>query len=262
MRFQFALGGASLAERQVSRQVEVAVLAATTGEARAERTEQGAPAASSARLEKAKQVAGVAGEKSSLVGGILGGLGALLPGAIGQRFKGASGKMRGTQTSVSRSVRVPKVKIDRAKKLRGQIGKAAAKSSRGEEKGGPSVSQAGQAVEPAEGQVVAGATVVPARQTVVETWAETPFLEPGETMKVDLVMDPVRPHQSQDCSFSVISRGMEQKDAPPVVEEGKVQIVGVSWFRLYLPPIAFGVVSTMAILVIASLMTQAGLLSL
>lgn len=75
----------------------------------------------------------------------------------------------------------------------------------------------------------------PASPAAVRAWAQTPFVEPGETLTVDLRIDPARPYHTQHYPFTVLSRSVEQEDAPLVVEETGVQIVRPSWLRRYYP---------------------------
>jgi hypothetical protein len=60
-------------------------------------------------------------------------------------------------------------------------------------------------------------------------------VEPGETLTIDLLIDPVKPYQTQQRTFKVTSKSIELEDAPVVTEETSLQIVGVPWFRRLVP---------------------------
>jgi hypothetical protein len=92
-----------------------------------------------------------------------------------------------------------------------------------------------------------GAGVEAARQPVViprtarhpematQSRAQTPFVESGEVLTVDLIITPIEPYKRQDCAFLVSSRAVEQAEAEPVVEQGQIHIAGVSLLGRILP---------------------------
>ena len=65
--------------------------------------------------------------------------------------------------------------------------------------------------------------------------AQTPVVEAGETLAVDLLIRPVRPYQTAYYPFVVTCRSLEATDAPPVVEEGSVHVVGPTLFQRFGP---------------------------
>ncbi len=98
-------------------------------------------------------------------------------------------------------------------------------------------------------------------QTVVDTWVQTPSVEPGETLVVDLLVDPIiRPRQAQQYPITVISQSVEQEDAPLVIGEGNVQIEVVSWFHRLLPFLVLVAVITIQVLLIGFLLRITGVL--
>jgi VWFA-related protein len=263
LKFEFSLNGTKLARHQVAHvaeSVEVATVTEVSDDA--EMAGETVPAAPAVDLGKAKQTVGQAKTMSGLASTVLGGLGALLPGSLGQPFKNMSQKMRRKQSDTGRAIRVPKDKLDRAKALRGQVTQGSSKGSQTREAVPSSKAEASHIVASVEREAVPATTVTRIGQPTVEAWSQTPFVEPGETLTVALLIDPLKPHRTQDCSFQVVSRGIEQKDAPPVVKEGSIHIEGISWFRLYLPALAFGIVSAAAILSIVFLLANAGFWSI
>jgi hypothetical protein len=74
--------------------------------------------------------------------------------------------------------------------------------------------------------------------------AQTPFIEPGETLAVDLLIEPVKPFDAQYYPFTINSSSLEQTEREPVVEQGSVQIQGLAWYRRYLLPILATIIGT------------------
>ncbi len=58
----------------------------------------------------------------------------------------------------------------------------------------------------------------------IENWAETPYIEPGKSLTVDLWIEPIRPRRTRRYDFTVTARSVEQDDAPLVVEHGDLEI--------------------------------------
>ena len=75
----------------------------------------------------------------------------------------------------------------------------------------------------------------PRPPAAVSPWSQTPFVEPGEAVTVELLVDPVRPYLAQQRTFRVLSRSTAQEDAPMTVDEQYLLITGVPWFRRWAP---------------------------
>ncbi|MEE8389683.1 MAG: hypothetical protein V3S14_02655 [Anaerolineae bacterium] len=88
-------------------------------------------------------------------------------------------------------------------------------------------------------------------QAVVDAWVQTPCVEPGETLIVDLLVDPIEhSRQAQHYPIAVTSRSVEQEDGPQIIEKGNVQIEGISWFYRLLPFLIFvAVIAIQALLI-------------
>jgi hypothetical protein len=80
---------------------------------------------------------------------------------------------------------------------------------------------------------------------------------------MELLIAPLNPYQTRRYSFKVISRSLDQKAPPLVVEEGSVQITGIPWFRRLWPYLIFAFISALvivtAVLAVASLLTNLGI---
>jgi len=99
----------------------------------------------------------------------------------------------------------------------------------------------------------------PVRPKVVSTWLQTPLVEPGEALNVDLFISPVKFRQDESYPFKVLSRSVEQEEAPLVTEEGCIQIAGTSRLRRYSPYLLILVIAAI-ILFLVFFLTSAGVL--
>jgi hypothetical protein len=86
----------------------------------------------------------------------------------------------------------------------------------------------------------------------------TPPIEPGETLLVDLQIDPVKPYKHQHYPFRVTARSLESEAAPLIVEEGSISIQGLSWIRRFWLPVlvvilGVGVVSALVLFLLNNL---------
>lgn len=90
------------------------------------------------------------------------------------------------------------------------------------------------------GKVAPASKVAPAveaqpRRDAASSWSQTPYVEPGQAITVELCVDPARPYREQQHSFRVLSRPAEQEDAPLAVDEQVLLIPGLGWFRRWAP---------------------------
>ncbi len=225
LRFQFTLDGVNLHQRQVTQATERVEEPERGREeaTRAKRVDQLAPSGSLTGLERAQQTAGQAKGISAAAASALGTVGALLPRSVGTPLRNWASQLRRQQAAVSRVEHAPRQVLSRILKSPGRTSRVRSL-----------VSPARVTTLPP--QTTGECQATPVTRTIVDAWAQTPFVEPGETLTVDLLIDPIeRPRKTQHYPIVVTSRSIEQADAPLVVEEGSVQIEGVSWFRHLLP---------------------------
>jgi len=81
---------------------------------------------------------------------------------------------------------------------------------------------------------------------------QTPFVEAGDTLAIDLLISPTDPYQTAYFPFTVTSRSLEAPDAPLIVEEGSVHTVGLTLFQRF-GPFLVALTIGMMLLFIASL---------
>jgi hypothetical protein len=67
------------------------------------------------------------------------------------------------------------------------------------------------------------------------TWSQTPYVQPGKTLAVDLIVRSVLATGNQTYTYEIVSRSADQTAAPPVTAEGQVRIRGGFWARRFLP---------------------------
>ena len=170
-----------------------------------------------------QQAVGQAMRTGSALSGMLGSVASLLP----------SSAARSSLRSVTGRVQQGQVAVRQVQQTSGQVSRVA---------GRVLPVQPGQAQAaphpPAKNNPPAAAGRVPAAavsRASVRSGAETPFVEPGRSLVVEVVIDPVKPFLAQVRTFSLGSRSIEQGQAPALVEEGRIDLPGLAWWRRYLP---------------------------
>ena len=64
-------------------------------------------------------------------------------------------------------------------------------------------------------------------------WTQTPSVEPGECLKLDLVVKPVKPSRTDYYSFGILSRNAGEGDDIGLEDEWAGQITGLSGLRRF-----------------------------
>jgi len=185
----------------------------------------------------------------SVVAGALSTLGALLP-------RSAGGPLR----QVASQIRRGGGSVRRAEHLTRQAGRLRPKARPGT----PPLRQAqgrllrlrterspqGRPTRPSTGAEEAPAAA--SSDAAAQTWMQTPFVEAGDTLAIDLLISPTDPYQTAYFPFTVTSRSLEAPDAPLIVEEGSVHTVGLTLFQRF-GPFLVALTIGMMLLFIASL---------
>lgn len=222
LRFQFTLKGARLPQRSVPQ-----VTAVTTK----------VPASSPTgpTRGRGREATGQALRTGSAIADVVSSVGAILPRSVGAPVQRVAHPMYQAQRTARHAARLPT-----------QVGRAMPASSATR----PQTTTVGRRTP----------TEPPPPHWVEESWAQTPFVASGETLRLDLRIAPLNPYQTQHYSFRVISRALEQENAPLMVEKGSVQVVGVSWFHRLLPYFTFAtVVMVIAVPVMVLLLVNLGI---
>jgi hypothetical protein len=75
-------------------------------------------------------------------------------------------------------------------------------------------------------------------------------VEPGETLAIDLLVDPANPYRTRAYPLVVKSRSLEQPESSWVVEESDVKIVEPTFLQRYSPFLVTAIIAA-AILLLA-----------
>lgn len=153
-----------------------------------------------------------------LAADVLSTLGSILPRSVGSPLLQASARIRQGQATVRRVEQLP-----------GRVTKVAP-------------ARPASAARPAA-QVVA-------TTSLAAGWVQTPFVEPGSSLRIELLIDPLSPYERQHRVFTVESRSLEQPGSPPEITEGDVRMVGLTALQWYAPFVATVIIAA-AFLVIA-----------
>jgi hypothetical protein len=97
----------------------------------------------------------------------------------------------------------------------------------------------------------------PQPPAALSPWSQTPFVEPGQSVTVELLVDPAQPYRAQQRTFRVFSRSAEQEDAPVTIDEQYLLIPGVSWLRRW-SPFALLYVAAAAVSLVVYWLVRAG----
>ncbi len=215
-------------------------------------------------LAGAQQAADRAMGAGSVVADILGAVGSLLPGSMGNSLRNTAGQIRSTQVSVGQTTRAPIQMVNTAKRLPGQISKVAP-GAMPAAKGAPALPPAQTG---ATGAMPVSATAPASRpvSTVVTapaqtkskakaaerpsgpTWMETPLVPPGQTLTCELLIDPINHYRSRDYDFVVTSVALEQAESVSLPEQGRVYVKGISWLARLWPAVLAAVAIALIVL--------------
>jgi VWFA-related protein len=262
LKFQFALNGTNLHERIVTETVSVPQQGVQTKAVRQQAPRKDAVSASQAPPASkgpsgAKQAVSTAKGLSGFVVEAISTLAAFLPGSAGAALRSTSGQMRRGQGTVTRVERLS----GRASKMKPKsVGTSAI----------PQVQS--QPAMPALAGAPAGApatlaseSLVPVEQeitrTVIDTWAQTPPIPPGEKLLLDLLVQPTKSlYKTRSFAFTMKSKAIE-RESDVVTTVGNIKVAGISWFRRHLLPfVVFLAVSAAVVWAVIFLLENTGFL--
>jgi hypothetical protein len=210
-----------------------------------EQAAQAAPATADESKQKAVEAAAKAKAKAQkglgvgrLFSGILGTLGSLLPGSMGASLKQKSADLQQVTQAANTKMQMPEQSLKSVEHLKGQVGQL--KPGAQVEKPVPAATLASPAasdrpvlletevemVQPAAGR----------RSSTVEKtssgFLQTPPLAPGESISLELRMDPIHSYRSGEYGFAVLVRQPAPgEDRPDSTTRGRLVIKGLS--RVY-----------------------------
>lgn len=240
LKFKFTLDSAVLPQQQVVSAMETALY------------EQVSPAPASVAVASSDDATDVepatpavsAANVSSFAGGIadlLYAFGYLLPRSVGEPLLQLGSRLRQGQYTAYR-----------AQQARDQAAYVATSVP----------GRKAQRAAPRGASTLTSAPTLPAKSPM-HVWVQSPFVEPGETCTVELHIEPVRVLQPQpmDCAFNVMSRSVDQQDAPWTTDEWTVRVDSLAALSRNTPLlIVLGVVVVGLILAAAFCVNSAGIL--
>ena len=94
---------------------------------------------------------------------------------------------------------------------------------------------------------------------LMRLWSQTPIVEPSQTLAVMLTLRPLKSKQTQQYFFRVISQAVDSESLAPIIEQGNVQIKGLSIFRRLLPLVIILGMGVVMVLLIGLLLVTLGL---
>lgn len=243
LSFNFDLNGSALAQRQVVEALPGGSSSSSDPLVAGSGSPIPAPASAAGSLQQkgsgavglAKGALGAA----SFFGGSLITIGQLLPPGMGNGLINMGYQLRGGEYALSEAEGEVKFAQDMAsgKGLHGHNVKSTpAPKSR------PSQSAPTPATQ--------SAATPAAPPGLMRLWSQTPIVEPSQTLAVLLTLRPLKSKQTQQYFFRVISQAVDSENLAPIIEQGNVQIKGLSIFRRLLPlVIILGMAVVMALLV-------------
>ncbi len=205
----------------------------------ADRQESGrpAPARAAAQTQGVRQKAGRAMQAGGVVAGLLSMLGSLLPRSIGIPLQQKASEMRRVQARASYVQQVPnQMAWLKSSAQRAVPGLPSRKESAAEQPPEPAV--------PGDGLV----------------WSQTPTVEPGGTLAVELLVRSAVAARNQRHAYRVVSRAAERTMEEPVVAEGSTRIKGGFWARRFLPSLLI-VMATIALLLLVYWLASTGVVA-
>ena len=242
--FEFSLNGAALAQRQVIEPLPGAQQGATAASVPVVSQPTPAPAAAPAGSGGAGGAMKGALGFSGMMGELLSTIGYALPGGLGRGLLSLGNQMRSGQYVADRlqrdSKRVQSLPVSQASSV------------------SPSASQAtirSQAAQPGTAPQAAGPTM-----GITRLWAQTPPVDPGQTLAVILTMRPIKSKNTQQYFFRVTAQAIDGEGVPPLIEQGSVNIKGLSFARRIIPFIVFLAMLGVVALLGALLAVNIGLL--
>jgi len=72
---------------------------------------------------------------------------------------------------------------------------------------------------------------------IEDAWIETPSVEPGDTLYLELAIEPTHPRKGKALPFRIVSKSIEAEEMPLVIHEASVDIRGRSWLSWLLLPL-------------------------
>jgi len=246
LQFKWAFQGVGLPEYAVYHEAEAVQesepVVDTGRRRRAARPRAPARPGASARPGRSGDRLGGAMRASSTLASTLTAVGRIAP-KLGAPLLRAGSQLRRGQTQVQRGRRT----VSSVSRTRQMVSGGA----RGAPRGATQATQASRASPQAVAPEARGRRKV--EQEFAHTWRQTPVVEPGETLTVDLIIRSVRRTRNRQHDFRVFSRSIDDPSAPLTVDNQRIRILGVRWWRWVWPFVLVFIVASGVLIVVFQL---------
>jgi hypothetical protein len=204
--------------------------------------------------QKGQDAAKKAMGAGSAIADLLTTVGRLLPRSIGAPLLEAAGQMRSGEAKAKRIQQTPGRVSAQTRRVAGAMPDSATERLADPSKAetAPAAEEAAvAAVQPSPGEAKPAGQerAVPMTRTRLQSWVQTPAVEPGDNLHFDLVVRPVKANKTRHYSFEVFSRSVEGEEVEVVRDEWYIEISGVSGLRRYHPYLLVGALAILAVLV-------------
>jgi hypothetical protein len=123
---------------------------------------------------------------------------------------------------------------------------------------GPFASSAPKRAAAAAPQTAAQPQATVETQMAPTPWAQTPPVEPGEIIHVQLLISPRQAPRQEMYAFRVQARLANVPEAAPIQEQGRVVYPPLAWYRQYLPWIVVGLATVVILVLVWVLLSSLG----
>jgi len=185
------------------------------------------PSRPAAHTSNAQHKTAAAVQTGSAIAGFLSMIASLLPRSMGVPLQQKVSEMRRVQARASYVQRIPN-QVAQVKTAASQV-----------TSGAPAPKSTGVEQQPNAGPAGRG-----------EAWAQTPYVPPGESLTVELLIRSKLAKGNQAYPYQVISHSADQENAPLLSEEGAVRIRGGFWARRFLPYALVGAIAITLLILI------------
>jgi hypothetical protein len=184
---------------------------------------------------------GVIGTIANVIAELADTLGHFIPGSAGYSILQVSERIRMGQSAVTRTQRTAQ-----------SVGKYGPKTSN------PSSQPGYSAGSMTSSGNTSSAAVLSATGGGTPTRPQTPVLEPGKQLKLDLIVRPVMRLKTSSVSFAILSRSLDQPEAESLSEAGAAVFPSMTGIGFYLPYIVIGAAALIMIIIIVAVTNVLG----
>ncbi len=233
---RFLLDGIGLEQQTVTQVVEApAAPSRSTGrEGKASPTGARPASGRSEKLQTARRNVNWVLSLGMAVASLLSTVASFLPHSVAGPLHSWANRLRQPQSTVRQIEQAPRETMSRVRQVSSQ-------TSRRRSKGTSTTSRPSGGHSP-------GAVIT-------QTWSETPPIEPGEMLTLDLLIDPLRqPRQSKHYTLTVVSHPAGQ-DIPPLNKTFDIHVAEIPWVQRAMPFLILAALILLEVSIVLILLT-------